>query len=199
MGHDAEMLDDEDRLSISAIEHYAYCPRQMAFISMEQVWQENMFTVQGSAQHERVHRYEQRVERGVLVVRAMTLWSENLSLYGKADVVEFVDGLPVPVEHKLNASHDAAEQQLCAQAFCLEEMFSCEISAAYLSDRSSGRRRTVKLDEGLRSRTKATIAAARELLASGVLPAPVADERCRACSMKNICLPGVARRPDADT
>ncbi|MBC7543529.1 MAG: CRISPR-associated protein Cas4, partial [Candidatus Sericytochromatia bacterium] len=41
----------------------------------------------------------------------------------------------------------------------------------------------------------ATIAAVRSLFAAGRLPPPVADERCRHCSLRDACLPTLM--PDA--
>jgi CRISPR-associated exonuclease Cas4 len=43
---------DLDRyLALSALQHYAYCPRQCALIHTEQVWADNHFTAQGNALH----------------------------------------------------------------------------------------------------------------------------------------------------
>jgi hypothetical protein len=40
---------------ISALEHYSYCPRQCALIHVEQVYDENLYTLRGKRIHERVH------------------------------------------------------------------------------------------------------------------------------------------------
>jgi len=45
-------MDDSDHLIfISALQHYAYCPRQFALIHVEQVWEENYFTAHGNLLH----------------------------------------------------------------------------------------------------------------------------------------------------
>ena len=41
-------------LSISALQHVAYCPRQFALIHVEQAWDENFFTAHGQVLHQRV-------------------------------------------------------------------------------------------------------------------------------------------------
>ncbi|WP_369588763.1 CRISPR-associated protein Cas4, partial [Kingella oralis] len=41
-------------IPLSALQHYAFCPRQCALIHNEQVWAENYLTAQGKALHERV-------------------------------------------------------------------------------------------------------------------------------------------------
>src|SRR4029450_12053982 len=94
---------DEDELDvvlISALEHWSYCPRQCGLIHLENVWDENLFTLRGREAHERTDQSGETGEGGVRVVRGMPLWHDGLGLYGKADVVEFLDDTPYPVEYK---------------------------------------------------------------------------------------------------
>ena len=42
------MWPEEDPVMISAIEHWSYCHRQCALIHVEQVYDENVFTLRGS-------------------------------------------------------------------------------------------------------------------------------------------------------
>ena len=46
--------DDRPEVLISAIEHFAYCPRQCALIHVEQTFDENLFTMRGRLAHEGV-------------------------------------------------------------------------------------------------------------------------------------------------
>ena len=41
----------------------------------------------------------------------------------------------------------------------------------------------------MRKRTLSAIASVRELLAAGMTPVPLADEHCRACSLRDLCQP----------
>ena len=120
-----ELLD----VTISALEHFSYCPRQCALIHIEQTFEENVYTVRGRLSHERVDSGETETRPGVRVLRAIPLWSERLGLRGKADVVELRPGKPpFPVEHKVGRRHfPHADLQLCAQALCLEEMLETEV------------------------------------------------------------------------
>ncbi|MGH9268260.1 MAG: CRISPR-associated protein Cas4, partial [Acidimicrobiales bacterium] len=89
----------EPVVAISAIEHYAYCPRQCALIHADGVWADNVHTVRGSRGHRRVDEGRGRVERGRRVLRGVPLWSAQLGLSGRADVVELTtEGDVVPVE-----------------------------------------------------------------------------------------------------
>lgn len=182
----------DDYLMISALQHYAFCPRQCALIHIEQVWEENLYTLRGQRVHEKVNVPEYELIEGIRVERAMPLWSHQLGLTGIADVVEFLaDGTPYPVEYKVGSkkARDADDIQLCAQALCLEEMLNCSISRGAIFHHASRRRREVSFDESLRSQVLTTIHDLRHLLAQTALPPPVTDNRCRDCSLREACMP----------
>jgi len=44
----------ENLVPLSALQHYIFCPRQCALIHVEQVWQDNLYTLRGDRAHERV-------------------------------------------------------------------------------------------------------------------------------------------------
>lgn len=177
---------------ISALQHHSYCPRQCALIHVEQVFDENLYTLRGRRAHERAHDPEGALEDGVRVERGLSLFSERLGLIGKADVVEFrPGGPPYPVEYKSGprrgSRHD--DIQLCAQAMCLEEMLGCGVPRGAVYHYASRRRREVTFDEALRSLTEQTVRDVRRLLATWILPPPVADARCPKCSLFDACMP----------
>lgn len=209
---------DDEYIPISALEHYSYCPRQCALIHVEQVWDENIFTLRGTRLHERADRPITRSERGgaVRVERALPLWSECYGLTGRADIVEFPaepgsGQAPVPVEYKHGERPPALwrhdEIQVCAQALCLEEMQGADDSGRRLRIEEGAiysgktrKRRTFKITDTLREETIAIIANVRSLLFSsynqnderkiGQLPSPPDNLRiCRKCSLADACLP----------
>jgi CRISPR-associated exonuclease Cas4 len=186
------VLEIEDLLPISALQHWSYCHRQCALIHLEQAFEENVHTMRGQAVHAHVDTpgYEQRA--GMRVERALPIWSERLGLIGKADIVEFApDGTPYPVEYKHGrkrpAEHD--DLQLSAQAMCLEEMTGRRVPSGAIFYASSKRRREVQITPSLRTEVESTVAAVRTMLVGGVLPPPVNDKRCRECSLREICQP----------
>ncbi len=185
-------ISESDIVLISAIEHYAYCPRQYGLIHIEQVYEENVYTLQGSAHHERADQPLSTREPGKRVERAIPLWSEQWGLQGRADTVEFLDDGGVrPVEYKRGArsqkEHD--DLQLCAQALCLEEMLGRPVREGAVFYHASRRQRTVVFDEGLRARTCRAIEAIRGWQRAGRMPPPVNDSRCPNCSLVELCLP----------
>ena len=131
------MWSDDDLVMISAIEHYSYCPRQCGLIHVERIYDENVFTLRGRQAHERTHEPVSRTEDGARIERGLPLWSERLGLTGVGDVVEFqADGRVFPVEYKHGTNRSVhSHLQLCAQAFCLEEMLGVEVAwgAVYLT------------------------------------------------------------------
>lgn len=137
---------------------------------------------------------------GIKVERALPLWSDRLCLIGKADLVEFhPDGSMYPVEFKHGRKRQKIHDdiQLAAQAMCLEDMLSRPVFSGAIYHASSRRRREVAITPELRQRVESTTNAIRAMLRSGVLPVPANDDRCRECSLKDICQPeavGVATR-----
>lgn len=177
---------------ISALEHYSYCPRQCALIHVEQVFDENLYTLRGRRVHERTHDPESAVEEGVRVERGLSLFSERLGLVGKADVVEFrLDGTLYPVEYKSGPRRESRHDdvQLCAQAMCLEEMLGRDVTRGAVYHYASRRRREVVFDPELRSLTEETIQEVRRMLITATVPPPVADVRCPKCSLFDACMP----------
>jgi CRISPR-associated exonuclease Cas4 len=188
--------DDEldNAIAISALQHYSYCPRQCALIHAEQAWDENVYTLRGRAVHEQVDTPESRAEGEVRVERDLPLYSRRLGLVGRADVVEFLpDGTPFPVEYKHGPrrarQHD--DLQVVAQAMCLEEMLGRPVLRGAIFHHSSRRRREVVITAALRATVEEMIPKIRAMLASGRLPPPVADERCKECSLLDLCQPNM--------
>lgn len=185
-----------DPIPLSALQHWCYCQRQCALIHIEQAFEENLYTLRGQAVHQRVDDPEVEIRAGMRVVRALPVWSDRLTLIGKADVVEFFpDGTPYPVEYKHGNRRKSKciaacdDIQLAAQALCLEEMTGHTVPEGALFYASSKRRRIVLITAALRAEVEQAAASVRALLAEGSMPPPLNDERCRACSLVHLCQP----------
>ena len=179
------------RFMLSALEHYAYCPRQCALIHVEQSYEENVYTLRGNRDHRRADEPETEIRDDVRVERALPLYSDRFGLTGRADVVEFQGSTPYPIEYKHGAKrrHEPGRIQLCAQALCLEEMTARDVPAGALYHTNSNRRQEVGFDDGLRADTHAVIKAVRTQLREHFVPRPVNDDRCPPCSLQRVCLP----------
>jgi len=82
---------EDQLLPLSALQHLMFCERQCALIHVEQLWKDNVLTLEGSHMHRKVDETGPRREkRGDLVIsRGLPLRSLELGLSGRADVVEF--------------------------------------------------------------------------------------------------------------
>jgi CRISPR-associated exonuclease Cas4 len=191
---------EENLLAISALQHYAYCPRQFALIHIEQAWQENRLTAEGRVLHERVdcgvaeQRSGMRYERGVL------LRSRQYRLTGKMDLLEIEQGdrpRYFPVEYKRGKPKldDWDRIQVCAQALCIEDMRKVSISEGAIWYWEERKREHISFNSALRVVTIAAIEGAHAMLASGETPAPIENtKRCRACSLVDLCEPNTFRQ-----
>ena len=193
------IFDDNNLLMISALQHILFCERQCARIHVEQIWNENIFTVKGEIMHENAHSGEVEYRDGMKIERGIPLRSLELGLIGKADVVEFhkqSDGslFPFPVEYKLGEPKEnrCDEVQLCAQAICLEEMMQLTITHGALFYGRTRKRHEVIFDDELRRLTEEAAARLHNIVDNGITPPPIYDKkRCDTCSLKAFCIPKI--------
>lgn len=201
---------EEDLLPISALQHMVYCDRQAALIHIDQVWNDNAFTVEGTHLHRIVDEGKTDLRDGRRALRGISLRSSKLGLIGKSDVIELHPDdsgvlLPgqgdsrfslVPVEYKRGRpkAHRADEVQLCAQAICLEEMLGAEIAFGALFYGAERRRTDVPFDKGLRDLTAEIAKSFREMMESRRVPVRERDARCERCSLEPVCMPPKPRQ-----
>lgn len=193
-------MSEEDPIPLSALQHWAYCPRQCGLIHLEQAFDDNVHTLRGQAVHKRVDQPGVETAKGVRVEHALPLWHDELGLIGKADVVEFDKaGQPYPVEYKHGSRNKAADiaacddLQLAAQALCLEAMFGCPVTEGAIYYASSKRRRVVSITPELRQAVQAVVGQVKQMLRDQRLPAPLGGvltaQRCKGCSLRERCMP----------
>ena len=199
-GPDAE---PPDAIALSALQHWAYCPRQCGLIHLEQAFDDNLHTLRGNAVHAQVDKPGVDTAKGVRSERALPLWHDDLGLIGKADVVEFsAGGAPYPVEYKHGNRNKAAaiaacdDLQLAAQAVCLEFVTGRPVPEGAIYYASSKRRRVVPITPALRQQVADTADAVRGMLQGSRLPPPLAGamaaQRCGGCSLHDRCQPEAA-------
>ena len=180
-------------IPISALQHYAFCPRQCAYIHIEQVWSDNYLTAKGSQLHERVHSSETETRGNIRTERGVQVCSEKLGVHGQLDLLEvdLSSGAVMPVEYKRGKPKvaDCDRVQLCAQVLCLEEMTGRRIDKAAIWYWQVRRREWIDIDDGLRTSTLAIINATKKLLGTGKLLEAIYSTSCKACSFLDRCSP----------
>lgn len=205
------MYSEDDLIPVSALADFTFCERRAALHFIENVWEDNVFTAEGTILHNRVDDVSASEVRGnVRIAHSVWLRSLALGLVGKADVVEFhkteADGvklegisglwLPFPVEYKRGyLRHELSFAiQLCAQALCLEEMLGGNIPSGAIFYGKTRRRMDVAFDNTLRIKTQDTAIKVHELIASGITPKAEYSKKCEKCSLVELCLPKVSSK-----
>jgi CRISPR-associated exonuclease Cas4 len=184
-------MDDLEPIMVSALNHYLYCPRRCALVHVEQIWDENLYTMRGRATHENVDIESSHTLEGVRYEKSLPIWSKRLNLIGKADLVEFHGNIPYPVEYK-SGKHKRFQNdhiQVCAQAMCLEEMLGVTIEKGAIFWHASRERKEVIFTGAMRSKVEEVVFAVHRMVADRCVPPPVHDKRCRDCSLKDSCMP----------
>lgn len=199
------MFSEEQLLPISALQHFAFCPRRAALIFTEGQWADNQFTAEGTILHERADDATQSQNLAdVRIERAVGLCSYRHGLTGKADVIEFhktdqehvfqlhiIEYKRGKPKHRLDLPFQI---QLCGQALCIEDMLGYSVTRASIFYGKARHRKEVDLSDTLRSTTLATIEAIHALVASQKTPLPDYQPRkCRRCSLFELCLPHAPR------
>ena len=200
------MYNKDDLLPVSALSDFVFCERRAALHFIERIWEDNLFTAEGTILHERVDEGSNTEARGnIRIARSIPLRSLILGLTGKADVVEFHktenDGIklegvsgfwvPFPVEYKrghLRHEH-SFDVQLCAYALCLEEMLKVKVPEGAVFYGKTKRRLGVYFDEVLRRKTEDTAKRLHGLIESGITPKAEYSAKCKKCSLLELCLP----------
>lgn len=203
------MFDEADLLPISGLSQFVYCERRAALATIERMWHENSYTIEGSELHKIVDEEGRRIEKrkDLRIERAVVLRSLVLGIGGVSDVVEYnkvqcnQDGIkkttkktkwiPYPVEYKRGKPKpdESDTVQLCAQALCLEELNKIEIPRGALYYHQKKRRLEVMFDNRLREFTKDTIKKFHALIQLGKTPKAQFGPKCKDCSLLPLCMP----------
>ncbi|RKN39308.1 CRISPR-associated protein Cas4 [Streptomyces hoynatensis] len=185
-------MGDLPQVPLSALEHFAYCPRQAALILLEATWSDDAATVRGTLAHQRVDTPGSQSRAGTRTLHALPVWHDGLGLFGICDAVELHrDGVVLPIEHKSGRYRPGgpADLQAAAQAICLAEMFQRPVPHAAIYSGSDKRRHTIPVTDDLRQRVTDVTTAIRTMLTRQHMPPPAADKRCRRCSLATDCMP----------
>ena len=199
-------LDDRDYLPLSWLSQADYCLRRAALLLNERIWVENTDTAKGRLEHRRVHdqRVERRGER--LKLYEYTVFSDVLGIWGKCDCIEAqrwdqgcsirAADFPVklyPVEYKHGCVREEHSYmiQLCAQAMCLEEMFSTVVDRGAIFFLSAHRRMEVEFTAQLRADVERRAADLWRIREKQSVPHAEYSAKCKGCSIQEYCMPRV--------
>jgi len=157
--------------------------------------------------HERVHDIHSiDVRNGVLTMRDLPIKSERMMVTGCCDAVEFIksetgislngrDGKwdihPVEYKHGHSKLSNCDRLQVVAQAMCLEEMFSCEITNGSVFYYETRKRERFEITSNLKENVRLAFSEMHDLIERGYTPKTKKHKGCENCSLKDICLPSL--------
>lgn len=201
---------EDEFLLLSGIQHFNFCRRQWALIHIEQQWQENVLTLEGSYLHEKADNPNIREKRrDKLIVRSMPIQSREFGITGVCDVVEFVQDssgvllagmegryTPFPVEYKHGRPKrdDSDRSQLIAELICLEEMLSTELTLGYLYYEEIKHRVSVNVTQDEKEKVKSTLREMHHYYERRYTPKTKVSPKCKNCSLYDLCIPEISER-----
>lgn len=205
-------MNAERTVNIRDIQHYLYCPRRFALLTLNCDWSENAAVVKANLMHSHVHDGSHSFSDRRMVVRSdLPVYHDapEYDLYGVTDCVEFVrddSGVPVPeldglfqvriVEYKPRVPkdapyHEADAVQVFAQKLCADYVWHCS-SEAYLYYADIRKRVRLPFDsefERYDALLRGLLREMRELLARREIPARRKGQHCSGCSLAEQCFP----------
>ena len=199
---------DDEMLMLSGIQHFRFCPRQWALIHIDQQWDDNRLTMEGSLLHQHADDPFYRQKCGDHIsLRSVSVASHELGLYGITDVVELHPAeddanaishpqypgrwLPYPVEYKHGKPKrdEIDEVQLAAQVMCLEEQYGIRIDYGAFFYAGIRHRVEVQISDYLREVVATCAQQMHQIFSLGQLPVIKRGRHCEKCSLNNSCMP----------
>lgn len=199
-------------INIRDIQHFMYCPRRFALLSINGDWNENAFVVKANLIHEHVHDGSHCFSDKTKTVRsAVSIYNDlpEYDIFGMTDCVEFIkDGAGVEiqelkgkykvrlVEYKPRAPkdcdfHESDAIQVFAQKLCADFVWNCK-SEAYIYYSDIKKRVHLPFEteyERYDALIKDILVQMRALVEEGKIPKRKRGQKCSGCSIKDICFP----------
>lgn len=205
LNKDSYDYKEDEYLLLSGIQHFIYCRRQWGLIHIEQQWSENFFTIDGQIKHNKVdNKNSSEIKNDIRIIRSMPIVSHKFKIQGKCDVVELQpddEGFYFskykckyniyPIEYKRGKPKldESDIMQLLAQAICLEEMLGVRIKKGACFYFETRRREEVEFTDYLREKLFDIISEMNNYYDRKYTPKVKKSRKCRACSLKDLCLP----------
>lgn len=205
-------------LPVRRLHNFIYCSRLFYYQWVENIFQENADTVEGSRIHHgvdspsRIGDLKELNHAEGTQIRSLKLESEKLGLVGVVDIIEGGSAGAVLIDYKKGSARRDKEgerivkepdaMQIVAQAILLRE-HGISVKQAFVYYAEEKRRVPVDISEERTKECLEKIAEAKALAASGKCPPALKDDpRCLHCSAYPVCLPNESeywRHPEGDT
>jgi CRISPR-associated exonuclease Cas4 len=145
--------------------------------------------------HKSVDKESKRSRTSCKQITGMYIYSNNYHLVGRADLVEWRNGLPIPVETKTGKvrNFENFNVQIGLQTICLEEMYNVTVSFGEIFFTEERRRSKIAVDKTLKDRCITVVSNLQDcFLSFNIKRFPrVNDHRCTGCQYQESCLPSI--------
>lgn len=208
------LYTEDEMLQLSGIQHYVFCPRQWALIHIEQQWEENSLTTEGTLLHENVDNPFLRETNGsqTITLRGFRLASPVLGLSGIADAIEIYpyenaptskqallksklyDALPIEYKRGKPKMTDCDRIQVAAQAIILEEMLGIKVRKGAVFYWETRHREYFDISDELKEETIKTSSDMHKAFKTNTIPKAIKKGHCKNCSLFDNCLPSLKGR-----
>ncbi|WP_300408737.1 CRISPR-associated protein Cas4 [Lagierella sp.] len=201
---------EEDYLMLSGIQHFCFCKRSWSLIHVEQLWEENYYTIDGMIKHEKVDNpFIKEKRKNIFYSRSVPISSSKLGLNGIIDMVEFIkdgEGVNVPgkkglwkpyvIEYKRGKEKPDLRDisQLVAQVICLEEDLNCHIEKSFIYYFKTNTRLEVDIDEEKREFVIDTVKEMHDMFENRITPDAEFYKKCTLCSLYDLCMPRITKK-----
>jgi CRISPR-associated exonuclease Cas4 len=177
----------EDYLKISKLNTVVFCPRRYFIEEILNDQKTNHHITEGQILHDRSQRKGQ----------GMWVWSDRLGMVGVIDQMQKEDDTWVISEFKKGylSEHSSDQVQLCAMAMCYEEQFGESLSYGYIFYHRNNRKLKVEFTAELRQQVEEAVLLMRKIALENTYPPIIENKnKCRGCSVKDICQPELQRQ-----
>jgi len=197
-------------INIRSIQHFMYCQRRWGLLEINNDWAENVQVVKANLMHENVHSKEHDYSsKTKKVFSAVSVYNDELDIYGVLDCVEFIkndEGIFInelndrykvkiieykPTKPKDNNFWESDAIQVFAQKLCIDYVFNCDSETyIYYSDV----RKRIELpfsddNDKYKKQIVEYLAKMRDYLSRHEIPPIIKGQKCSGCSLSDICMP----------
>ena len=186
-----EVVRDSFYVEASAVNTYLYCPRRCYYEYVQNEFESNVHTILGDQVHENVDEFGEEERRGKIIYKSAKFISDMYGVVLKVDTVEENGDEIYPVEYKKGKKGlwKNDKYQMALQGMLLEEKIKRPVTKGFIYYVGSKERVEFKITDKIKEEIIITIDAIRKLYTSMKIPEGVDDNRCKYCSINNICLP----------
>ncbi len=182
-------------LPIAWVAEYLYCQRASFYFltGFENGEEENVYIQSGRGVHLNIDIPGKRYRASYSEAKAVTLWSANIGLIGKADVIRIYSDSIIPIEYKSGTvkKSDFHKFQLTLQAICIEEQLKKQVKEGFVYFYQLNTHQRYLITQKDKAKAKSVLVELRSKLEKVDIKTfqKLNLSNCLNCSFYDICIP----------